>query len=201
MIAVLLAQRASLFGRGLAHLLANEEDMTVVGEVAQAVDVPGCIERHRPQVTLLDGMLLDADLLIVSLYESLVDGRLLVLISDDKTALLGRALPKSAPRIGFISTDASPDTLMEAIRRTARGEPFLDPKLALAALTAQDNPLTMRERDVLKLAAHGEPNGQIASKLFISPGTVRNYLSRATVKTGGRTKLEAIRIAEDAGWL
>lgn len=201
MITVLLAQHASLFRRGLAHMLADEEDMKVVGEVAQTTDVPGCIERYRPQVTLLDGLLPDADLLIATLYESLHDSRLLVLIPGDKTALLGRALPRSAPRIGFISTDATPEMLMEAIRRTARGEPFLDPKLALAALTARDNPLTTRERDVLKLAAHGEPNDQIASKLFITPGTVRNYLSRATVKTGGRTKLEAIRIAQDAGWL
>lgn len=201
MITILLVQQGHLFRRALAHLLSDAPDLEVVGEAAVSSDVPACLERLRPQVTLLDGMLPEADTLILSLYETLVDSRLLVLLPGERTALLGRALPRSAPRVGFISTDATPEMLMEAVRRTARGEPFLDPQLAMAALTALDNPLTQRERDVLKLAAYGEPNGQIARKLFIAPGTVRNYLSRATLKTGGRTKVEAIRIAQDAGWL
>lgn len=201
MVTVLLAQQSSLFRCALARMIAAEDDLDVVAQAATTEEVTRCIERHDPQVVLLDGMLPDADLLINSLYESLENGRLLVLLPGDRSGLLGRALPRCAPRVGFVSTDIAPEMLLEAIRRTARGEPFLDPNLALAALTARDNPLTERERDVLRLAAYGEPNGQIAQQLFISPGTVRNYLSRATMKTGGRTKVEAIRIAQDAGWL
>jgi two-component system, NarL family, response regulator DesR len=201
MVTVLLAQGSSLFRSALAHLIDAEADLEVVGAVAESADVPRCIERHRPDVVLLEGTLPGADVLINSLYETLDGTRLLVLLPGDRNGLLGRALPRWAPRVGFVSTDIASDTLLDAIRRTARGEPFVDPQLAVAALAARDNPLTEREREVLKLAAYGEPNVQIARKLFISPGTVRNYLSRATTKTGGRTKVEAIRIAQEAGWL
>jgi two-component system response regulator DesR len=182
-------------------MLTSEKDMNIVGEVSESTDVPGSIDRYQPEVTVLDATLPEADELIASLYATLAGSRLLVLLDAERTGLLGRALPRNAPRVGFISTDATRDTLVEAIRRTARGEPFLDPQLAVAALHARDNPLTERERDVLRLAAYGDPNRQIAAKLFIADGTVRNYLSRAITKTGGRTKVEAIRIAQAAGWL
>jgi two-component system response regulator DesR len=201
LVRVLVAQRGHLMLCALTHMLQAEGDVQVVGEVSETTEVSAAIDRCRPEVTVLDAAMPKADELIASLYESLTGSRLLVLIDAGRTGLLGRSLPRGTPRVGFISTDATPDTLVEAIRRTARGEPFVDPELAVAALTARDNPLTARERDVLELAASGEPNIQIAQKLFIANGTVRNYMSRAIAKTGGRNKIEAIKIAQAAGWL
>jgi two-component system response regulator DesR len=83
----------------------------------------------------------------------------------------------------------------------ARGEPVLDVELAVAALTAKDNPLTDRELDVLRLARNGAPTKEIASNLYLSAGTVRNHLARIVLKTGARTRQDAIRIAQDAGWI
>jgi two-component system response regulator DesR len=113
----------------------------------------------------------------------------------------GVAMARLAPRVGLIATEASPAQLIEGVRRMARGEPVLDIELAVAALTAKGSPLTERERQILRLAADGTPVKEIAAQLFLCDGTVRNYLSRIVTKTGARTRIEAIRIAQEAGWI
>jgi two-component system response regulator DesR len=102
---------------------------------------------------------------------------------------------------GFVRKDGPPELLSEAIRRLAVGKKALDPDLAFAALNSDPNPLTHREADVLRLAAQGASTTEIASELYLSVGTVRNYLSRVISKTGARTRMEAIRIADRSGWL
>jgi two-component system response regulator DesR len=102
---------------------------------------------------------------------------------------------------GFIVKDAPAETLADGIRRVARGERVIDPDLVAAALETGATPLTERETDVLRAAESGLPTEQIAARLSLSPATVRNYLSNAINKVGGRNRIDAIRIARDAGWL
>ncbi len=104
-------------------------------------------------------------------------------------------------RAGLMATDGPPEALIENIRKLMSGEAVLDSELARAALTAATNPLTEREREVLQLADEGLTARDISVKLFLSHGTVRNHLSRILAKTGARTRIEAIRVAQEAGWL
>jgi two-component system response regulator DesR len=125
----------------------------------------------------------------------------LVTLDRRSSAAIGPELVKLVPRVGLIATDATPTVLLDGVRRLYRGEAVLDVELAVAALTAKENPLTDREREVLRLARDGAPTKEIARRLYLSAGTVRNYLARIVAKTGARTRLEAIRIAQDAGWI
>jgi two-component system response regulator DesR len=102
---------------------------------------------------------------------------------------------------GFVVKDADPEKITDAIRRVAAGQKALDPDLAFSTLNSPASPLTQREADVLRLAAQGEPAMEIAGRLYLSVGTVRNYMSRVIGKTGARNRIDAIRIAEGAGWL
>lgn len=105
-----------------------------------------------------------------------------------------------AGAVGFVVKDAPPEVLAQAIRRVMTGDSVVDPTLAAIALAAGDSPLTARERDVLAVARSGATVAEIASKLFLSEGTVRNYLSTAIAKTS-RNRLDALRIADERGWL
>jgi two-component system response regulator DesR len=102
---------------------------------------------------------------------------------------------------GFVVKDAPADRLADAIRRVAAGEHVVDPSLAAASLAHGPSPLTARERDVLVAARSGVSVAEIAEKLFLSEGTIRNYLSAAIAKTGVRNRAEAVRTADDRGWL
>jgi two-component system response regulator DesR len=97
--------------------------------------------------------------------------------------------------------DSAPDKITEAIRHVAAGRKAIDPDLAFTALNTAASPLTGREIDVLRLAAKGAPAMEIADELYLSVGTVRNYISRVIGKTGARNRVDAIRIADRAGWL
>jgi two-component system response regulator DesR len=102
---------------------------------------------------------------------------------------------------GFVVKDAPAEQLADAVRRTARGERVVDPALAAATLAGGASPLTSRERDVLVAARDGAAVAEVARRLFLSEGTVRNYLSSAIGKTGTRNRVEAVRVAEAKGWL
>jgi two-component system response regulator DesR len=102
---------------------------------------------------------------------------------------------------GFLLKDAPAAELAEAIRRVAKGERVVDPVLAAAALAEGDSPLTSRETDVLTAAAGHDAISEIAGRLHLSPGTVRNHLSAAMHKLGARNRAEAVQIAQRKGWL
>jgi len=102
---------------------------------------------------------------------------------------------------GLVVSDAAPDVLADAVRQVARGIKVIDPDLAFAALATADNPLTPRELDTLRYAAQGATCAEIARELYLSVGTVRNYLSRVITKTGARNRIDAIRIAQGSGWI
>ena len=107
----------------------------------------------------------------------------------------------AAHAAGFLCKDTDPDGITKAIRQVARGMKALDPDLAFAALDAPVNPMTPRETDVLRLAAAGVPTAEIARKLCLTIGTVRNHISAVIVKTGARNRVDVIRLAERCGWL
>ncbi|WP_405056613.1 response regulator transcription factor [Kribbella sp. NBC_01505] len=181
-------------------MFATEDDLEVVAVLDHADDVLPASVRERPDVLVLDACL-PGDVGIETLARRSPDSGVLVLSDRDLSAAASLRLVRQAPRVGLIATDASPDELVRAIRQIARGQTVLDPELMLAAIRVKDNPLTDRECQVLKLVTTGATAQEVARKLCLSAGTVRNYLSRILTKTQARTRIEAIRKAEQAGWI
>ncbi|MEJ3659138.1 response regulator transcription factor [Actinomycetes bacterium KLBMP 9759] len=201
MITVLLAEDMHMVRGALVALLGLEEGIEVVADVASGDQIVPAARRHRPDVAVLDIDLpvVDGITAAGALREQLPDVRILVLTSLARPGTLRRAL---AARVeGFIAKDARPAELAKAIRDVAAGKRVVDSQLALAALDSGTSPLTDRELAVLRLAADGTDPADIATKLFLSPGTVRNYLTTIISKLNARNRVDAIRIASDSGWL
>jgi two-component system, NarL family, response regulator DesR len=202
LIQVVIAQNGRLLREAFTALLSREQDLRVVAESAHGDELRVLARRERPAVVVLhcdlpcSGGLIE---LCRTMLAELPDCGLLVIL--DPLAAAGAGLARLAPRVGLITPEASTTDLVDGIRRLARGQAVLDVEVAVAALTAAQNPLTDREREVLRLARHGAPAKEIARQLFLSAGTVRNYLSRAVAKTGARTRIEAVRAAQEAGWI
>ncbi len=201
MIRVLIAEDMHLIRGALVALLSLEPDMLVVAELERGDTIVDTAVAVRPDVAVLDIDLpgLDGLTAAAQLHHRLPDCRTLVLTGMSQPGHLLRALQNHVR--GFVVKDAPVETLADGIRRVARGERVIDPELVAAALETGSTPLTERETDVLRTAESGLPTDQIARHLSLSPTTVRNYLSNAIGKTGGRNRLDAIRIARDAGWL
>ncbi|MGB2571067.1 response regulator transcription factor [Micromonospora citrea] len=208
MVRTLLALKGGLVRGALAHLLAAEDDIKVVGEAETPHEFRAALRAERPDVAVVDVDTLTPEHL-TELMSAEPTGsvradastRLLVLIEQRRTARLAPVLAEHGRRIGFLSHDVPPGRIAEAVRQLAAGEVVLDPELVVAVLEMSDSPLTPREREVLDVAAEGHPVREIAARLALSAGTVRNHLSRIMAKTGARTRLEAVRIAREAGWI
>jgi two-component system, NarL family, response regulator DesR len=200
-IRVLIAEDMHMIRGALVALLSLEEDMEVVAELERGDQIVQTALRTRPDVAVVDIDLPGLDGLTAAeqLHEQLPQCRTLVLTGLSQPGNLLRALKVHVR--GFIVKDAPAETLAEGIRRVAAGERVVDPELVAAALETGSSPLTTREADVLRAAESGIPTEQIAVRLSLSPATVRNYLSNAISKVGGRNRIDAIRIARDAGWL
>ncbi|MET9536858.1 LuxR C-terminal-related transcriptional regulator [Streptomyces sp. NPDC006553] len=123
---------------------------------------------------------------------------LLALVAGQRPGVLQRA--HAAGAAGFVDQNAAKGRLLEAVHRLANGERFIDSTLALGFLQAAEMPLTRRELSVLSLAADGAPVAEIAATLFLTKGTVRNYMASVIRKVGARNRVDAIRIAQGAGW-
>jgi two-component system response regulator DesR len=204
MVKVLLGHTWRLFREATAAVIAPEPDLTVVADAATSDDVLAQARRFRPDVTILDVALpgtIAIDVLCQRLCEAVDECGILVLLDRRTHAGAALALARLAPRVGILDTDASPAGLLDAVRHMVRGGVVLDARVAVAVLTAENNPLTERERQVLVLAVDGIPTKEIARKLHLSAGTVRNCLSRVLGKTGARTRIEAIRVAQESGWI
>jgi two-component system response regulator DesR len=204
MIRVVLAQRGLLICRALAQLLANEDDLHVVAELGTCDEVLPAATRERPHVAIIDYTLPGSpvmQVLCAELSQKVPDCRILMILDRSMPTLPGAALARMAPKVGLLATDASPFQLVDSVRRLARGQAVLDVDIAVAALRATKNPLTRREQQVLLLVIEGTPTKQVAARLFLTDGTVRNYLSRITAKTGARTLIEAVKRAQEAGWV
>lgn len=202
MIRIVLGQRRILWRTALAALLAQEPAFLVVGQMGDFDELAESVEADAADVVVLDveGLAMsEAEALCEKLCAS--SDYLKVLTLVERSAGIYAGLCRLAPRVGLLATESSAAQLFDGILRLVSGEPVLDPGLAVAALNAGSNPLTDREREVLGKAVDGRPAKVIAAELFLSTGTVRNYLSRAITKTGARSRFEAVRIARDAGWI
>lgn len=201
MIRVLIADDQALVRGALASLLRLESDIDVVAEVGSGTDVVGSAARTAPDVALLDVQMPGSDGLTVAadLRQRLPACRVIICTTFARPGYLARAMAAGAA--GFVVKDSPPETLVDAVRRVHRGLRVIDPALAAESMTTGANPLTERERDVLRTAADGGTVADIARSVQLSPGTVRNHLSAAMAKTGARTRAEASRLAEGNGWL
>ena len=201
MIRILIAEDQGMVRGALAALLALEPDLEVVAQVSSGDQVLSAARETRPDVALLDiempGM--DGIEAAAALRRELPETAPLIVTTFGRPAYLRRAMEAGA--VGFLVKDAPSERLANAIRRAATGERVVDPELAAAALTDADSPFTPREREVLEAGAGGAPISEIAERLYLSEGTVRNYLSAAIGKTGARNRIEAVRIAREKGWV
>ncbi|MER5500742.1 MULTISPECIES: response regulator transcription factor [unclassified Streptomyces] len=201
MIRLLLAEDQSMVREALAALLGLEPDIEVVAQVARGDEVVAAAHAHDIDVALLDiempGMTgIDATAV---LRRELPDVKVVVVTTFGRPGYLRRAMESGAD--AFLVKDAPAAELAAAVRKVLAGERVIDPTLAAAALADGASPLTERERDVLRAAADGSTNAEIAGALHLSQGTVRNYLSMAIQKLAARNRAEAVRIAREKGWL
>ena len=201
MTRVLLAEDMQILRDTLAALLRLEDDIDVVAEISNGRDIVPSVKAHRPDVAILDIDLPGTDGLTAAaeLYEQCPGCRVLILTVLNKPGSLRQAL--AAHAAGFLPKDAPAADLVDAIRRVARGEQVVDHQLALRALEVPDSPLTPRETEVLRHFATGAHPSEIAAQLYLSYGTVRNYLASSVTKLGARNRVDAVRIATEAGWL
>ncbi len=201
MIRLLLADDQSLVRSALAALLELDDDFDVVAQVGRGDEVVAAARAHHPDVALLDIEMpgLDGLAAAAALIHEVSSCRVIMLTTFGRPGYLRRAMESGA--LGFVVKDAPAEQLADAVRRVARGERVVDPALAAATLAGGASPLTGRERDVLVAARDGATVADIAAKLFLSEGTVRNYLSAAIAKTGVRNRAEAVRVADQRGWL
>ncbi|MCZ4119586.1 response regulator transcription factor [Streptomyces sp. H39-S7] len=201
MIHVLLAEDMHMVRGALVALLNLEVDIKVIAEVESGDEIVPTSVRVRPDVAVIDIDLPGIDGLTAAaeLHQQMPACRTLILTSLGRPGNLRRAL--DAHVSGFILKDAPPAKLAQAIRSVRAGERVIDSQLALAAWDTGENPLTRREVEVLRLTANGAEAVEIAARLFLSVGTVRNYLTTILAKLNARNKVDAIRIARDAGWL
>jgi two-component system response regulator DesR len=200
-IRVLLAEDQAMVRGALSALLSLEEDIEIVAEASRGDEVLPAALDVLPDVALLDIEMPGGDGLTAAelIKERLPSCRAIILTTFGRTGYLKRAMESGAA--GFLLKDAPAAELASAIRRVMNGERVVDPALAATALSERGSPLTDRERDVLAASADGAAIRDIANKLYLSEGTVRNYLSTAIQKLGARNRVEAARLAEQKGWL
>lgn len=200
MIRVLLIEDARLIRGALIALLAPETDIDVIGEAGWQDDVVSLAVELFPHVLVIDTHI-NASQLFTTIADLHVKVGCSVLVLTDPRKPF--TLPPGTPTrsLSFLAEDVPPGMFAETIRRVAGGERVIAPQVAMSALVAAETRLTTREVKVLELAAEGASVSEIAERLYLSHGTVRNYLSAATAKTGARNRIDAIRIAREAGWL
>jgi two-component system response regulator DesR len=200
-IRVLIAEDQTMVRGALAALLSLETDIEVVAEVARGDEVVPAALAARPDVALLDIEMpgLDGLSAAAQLRRSLPACRVLILTTFGRPGYLRRAMAAGAS--GFLLKDAPAAQLATAIRGAVAGQRIVDPALALEALSEGDDPLSDREREVLRTSTELATIAEIAARLSLSEGTVRNHLSAAIQKVGARNRAEAARIAAEKGWL
>ena len=200
MIRVVIAEDQSMILGALAALLEIENDLEVVGQAGTGPEAVSLVMRTRPDVLLTDIEMPGLSGLDVAaeLRAKGNTARVIILTTFARPGYLRRALDVGAA--GYLLKDAPSAQLAEAIRRVVAGGRAIDPALATQAWTEPD-PLTDRERQVLRLADEGLSGESIARELTLSEGTIRNYLSEAIGKLGAANRVEAARIARQKGWL
>ncbi len=198
---ILLAEDVAMVRGALVALIELEPDLSVVADIERGDEILPTALEHRPDVAIIDIDLPGLDGLAAAalLHEKLPSCRTLVLTNLGRPGTLRRAL--AAHVSGFILKDAPPDQLATAIRNVAAGRRVIDPQLAVSTWDGGQSPLSPREHEVLRMTADGAEPTEIAGALHLSVGTVRNYLTTIVMKLQARNRVDAIKIAYNAGWL
>jgi two-component system response regulator DesR len=200
-IRTVVAESVALIRAGLVACISREHDIEVVAELDGREQVLPTVFSLRPDVAIIDNDIAchDGFAVVATLHAVAPSCRTLIIASRPHPRDLSKAV--TAHAAGFVRKDTSPEHISQAIRQAARGMKALDPDLAFAALRVPANPMTLRERDVLRLAAQGATTAEIARQLCLTAGTVRNHISSIIAKFGARNRVDAIRIANQSGWL
>lgn len=200
MIRIVIAEDQRLLRGALASLLDLEEDLEVIGQAGDGVEALSLIGLHQPDVCLMDiEMPLKTGLEVAErLKEQQSSCRVIILTTFARPGYFERAVKAGVH--GYLLKDEPSDRLGEAIRRVMQGHREVSQELIFGSVR-EVNPLTDRERSILGLAADGLTAGEIASQLYLSPGTVRNCISVILGKLGVKNRIEAIAAAEEKGWL
>jgi two-component system response regulator DesR len=201
MIRVLLAEDQLMFRTAVRRLLELESDIEIVAEVGRGDEVVAAAVAARPDVAVVDIEMpvQDGISAAVELKQRLPSCRTLILTMYGRPGFLQRAMEAGVS--GFVLKDAPVESLAASIRRCVAGEDVIDPSLAAQALRAGRCPLSSRERDILAACAEGLSSAEIAGRLWLSEGTVRNRVSEILGKLGARNRAEAVQIAQENGWL
>ncbi|MFY9888517.1 MAG: response regulator transcription factor [Streptosporangiaceae bacterium] len=197
----MIAEDQTMVRQALVALLELEPDIEVVAQAATGDEALAMAGKHQPDVAVLDIEMPGPSGIEVAgrLHTTGFSGKVVIVTTFDRPGYLRAAMAAGAS--GFLLKDAPAAALAAAIRRVAAGERVVDPSLAAAALAQGDSPLTERESEVLTAAASHDAIADIAARLHLSPGTVRNHLSAAIQKLGARNRAEAVEFAQQKGWL
>jgi two-component system response regulator DesR len=200
-ISIVLADDERLTRQAVAALLGLEPDLTVAEDVEDGVEALRAVAEHRPDVVVLDVEMprLDGLAVLAKLAEDGMPTRCVMLTRHARPGVLRQALSLGAK--GFLAKTAPASLLADVVRRVHAGLRYVDPDFAAAALTESDCPLTDRELEVLRHVADTTTAADIALRLHLSAGTVRNYISSAMAKLSARSRTEAAHIARDQGWI
>lgn len=200
-IRLLLAEDEHLIRSALVALLALEDDLAVVAEAATGDEALAMARKHQPDVAVLDLQLpgLDGIAVAEALRSELPSCQSMIVTGHGRAGHLKRALAVGVR--GFLPKTVSAQMLADVVRTVHGGGRYVDPELAAEAISAGESPLTPREADILELAADGAPVEEIAVKVSLTAGTVRNYLSSAGQKLQAPNRHEAVRIARRHGWI
>lgn len=207
-ITVLVVVRMGLLRQALVVLLAGQEGIEVVADMAEVEDAAAVLRAVRlcsPDVVVIDleqsaGRELST---VEQLRAQLPRISIVALVGNHPEGLLRTLLSAepARPALAVIDKHGTASQLVDGLRAAARGELVFDTRVALEVLVAEPNPLTEREQEVLRLVAKGSSNRDISARLNLAPGTVRNYLSNVITKTRARNRVDAVRIAQESGWL
>jgi two-component system response regulator DesR len=197
----MIAEDQTMVRQALVALLELEADIEVVAQAADGDEALAMARKHLPDVVVLDIEMPGPSGIEVAgqLAKSGFGGKVVIVTTFDRPGYLRAAMTAGAS--GFLLKDAPAADLAAAIRQVAAGHRVVDPALAAAALAQGDSPLTDREAEVLAAAASHDAIAEVAGRLHLSPGTVRNHLSAAIQKLGARNRAEAVEIAQQKGWL
>ncbi|MFZ6722657.1 response regulator transcription factor [Undibacterium sp. Ji49W] len=201
MIRIIIAEDQALVSGALAALLGLEDDLEVIALAKNGQEAYALCEKERPDIVLTDiEMPIMSGLeLAAAIAEKKLPCKVIVLTTFARTGYLRRAMASGVR--GYMLKDAPADTLAAAIRTVHGGGRAIAPELALESWSGEQDPLSERERQVLRLAGTGSTSTDIATIMHLSEGTVRNYLSEAISKLHAKNRVEAYRLARDQGWL
>jgi two-component system response regulator DesR len=200
-IQVLVAAKLPLLRQAVVQVLDQEADIKVAAELGSPRELTPLVVRQNPDIVVIDVDSFGAGgfRAVRELCRRLPGCPALLLVDAEKPSNLKVANHVRAA--GVVARDVPPEQVVDAVRAVAAGRKVVDPRVAVAAFQSRENPLSEREQQVLRLVAQGIPIREIAAGLHLAVGTVRNNLWRVNQKTGARNRIEAIRIAQESGWL